>query len=311
MRKIQNLLFVIYTVLCISSCKKDNSQLLAIQVPEKIDNSTSRGRNTFRVPTYLLYDISQQSLQDSMEVFFQNFRANNNLTQRPIRCGSLLDFTSIITNIYHTGSFCDINNPATVYITYRNIGIEWSATPGTFTFSSNLPIPGTSPISIIQQPDIDLSTPTNPFTAKIYDVEYILNGNEYTINGGSTNTMTRTSCTNLESLSRFTSFSLPSIWYTLRPAIIYVFPLSNGQLRVSNQCNVILCSPPYITECPITGIFKYKIAGTNVWTTVIMDNNFYTSGISGLTSGLTYDYECVLTYSAGQTLPTTGTFILP
>lgn len=285
MKKINQLTLLIVIIFCISSCKKDNSEISSIQSTEKIDNFGSASRSSSRVNanSYLLYQISEQSLRDSMDAFFINFGLNNDETQRPIACGTFLDHTSIITNIYHTGSFCDVSNPPTVHITYRNIGIEWSATPGTFTFFSSLPFPGTPPVSINQQPDVDLSTYTNPYTAKIYDVEYTLSGSEYSINGGSDNTMTRTSCTNPVSLSNFTSFTLPSIWYTLRPAIIYLFPQPNGKLFVSNQCNVLLCPPPYIIECPLTGTFKYKITGTSVWTSVTMNNSFYTAGISGLT----------------------------
>jgi hypothetical protein len=298
----------------LGSCQKDKGVIDSASDNGRTDlPGPGTGKASLKSPRFVIYQISDEALKDSTEAFIANFQNTSSVTGRPSACGRLLESTSIIESISHTGSFCD--NTAIVSVVYRFISIEWG-NPGTYTFSVGWPGSTATSVIINELPPVDISTPLNWYTARTYRVQATMSNAEYNMAGGSTNTVTRTgdgiTCV-AETDNSYTPFVFPASYYVSSPAFIYIFPNSpNHGIFVANQCNALLCYPPYITCPDAGGTFKYRLVATPTlpWITLTMNTAFYVNGITGLAPG-TYEYECTLIYGGSNTLPATGTFVIP
>ena len=294
-----------------TSVSKENS------ISKNLPNSPSSQNQRSRIMTnYTLYKASRRQISDSVNAFLTNFLTQQtNVFNRPSACGTMMDMHSMIESITISNSGCTPSG--TVEISYKITALEYG-NPGFFDVDFLIDNSILQPTSTVPLPSYVMPIPGTAVSVVVHTFDVILNisAADYSLFGGSTQKVTRTgdftqypNCVT-RTINHFTLFEISPQWYLLHPAVIYIIPnTTSSGIYVFNQCNILTCTPPHVTQCPLSGIFKYRLIGTTSWTSINMNLAFYLNGITGLPSG-NYEYECILTYALGNTLPATGNFTI-
>lgn len=293
-----------------SSCKKDTTlekPLPSLEIGSK--RSASDGQ--------VLFKLSDKSIEENRRAYIamvsKNLRGNSSHnTQRGGYCSPVSNVQNTLFAVYRPGCGGSISDSVelTYLCSFISDQIEGAMTYK-FKLSSTL-MATYAPISaglVSQQQIWVVSTSSDnalsteyAVTMHTYKVVFKVADYEYTVSGGTSNTLITTCMGNTEEYKQQVSLNWPPSYYTNAPAEVYIFTGSR-RFHVSGPCTTILCIIPHLA-CPSSSTFKYRLQGTSTWATTGVP-----STVTDIPSGW-YEYECQHHYSFGSSQVASGLFFV-
>ncbi len=310
------------TLFALEACKKIQTEPTSKDLTTTNDLiKPSESSSRVGVRPQIIYQASNSFLTNASNNFIGRVVANLNLnstTIRPTPYTSFSNTNSIISSVINNSGGCVTG---TLDITYQVTTIETYGYQYALNYSGNLTV-GSSPFVYSPTSFTPFGTPqilnqsstlycATPIVASTFNVTFSVPANLYELAAASDINITATSTGPLlapYTISENVSFTYSNDYYTMSPARIFVnsgIPGGSG-IGVYTQCGLGCYS--LHTICPNSGVFSYRLLGSNDPYTNV---NLNSLGASIPTSSGTYEYICTLAYSFGTSLPFTGTIFVP